>query len=56
MGIFVCQDCGAHLDKSEVIDLYEWNDKDSIGWEYECPICGYDNYKEIKLNELEIDN
>lgn len=51
MGILICQDCGAHLNKNKVKDLYEWNEKNSIGWDYICPICGYNNYKEIKFDE-----
>ena len=31
MGYFICQHCGAHLHDSEVEDLYQWEDKESIG-------------------------
>jgi DNA-directed RNA polymerase subunit RPC12/RpoP len=49
MGYFVCKHCGAHLHDSKVKDLYQWDDKDSIGWSYVCPRCGEENYKEIKF-------
>jgi DNA-directed RNA polymerase subunit RPC12/RpoP len=49
MGYFVCQHCGAHLHDSKVEDLYQWEDKESIGWSYVCPRCKEENYKEIKF-------
>lgn len=49
MGYFVCQHCGVHLHDSKVEDLYQWEDKESIGWSYICPRCKEENYKEIKF-------
>lgn len=49
MGYFVCKHCGAHLHDSEAEDLYQWEDKESIGWSYVCPRCKKENYKEIKF-------
>jgi len=49
MEYFVCQHCGAHLHDSKVKDLYQWEDKESIGWSYICPRCKEENYKEIRF-------
>ena len=42
MGYVVCQDCGAHFNDSKVdITFYDVDE-----WDWVCPVCGTDNYKE----------
>ena len=49
MGYVVCKGCGSQLNIRKLKDYNEWEDESSLGCSWLCPICGYENYKEIRF-------